>query len=947
MEPFLKTFAKDLWTRHQPDLGNICVVLPNRRGALFFKEYLAEAAGKTIFSPEIYSTEDFIYKLSGLQIIDNTELLFELYAVYAETMQGEADSFELFSKWGPSLIADFHEIDRYLVDARQLFINLTSIREIENWSLNSTDLSPFQLNYIQFWESLGSYYHRLRARFESQHKAWQGLAYRYVAENIERLAGNHPWKKICFAGFNALNTAEEKIFSELLRSGMAEICWDADDYYLNDPGQEAGKFLRRYKHLFHADENLFRWKGNDLLTDKKIIHVVGAARNITQAKHAGTLLRELYHQNKSLRSTALVLADENLLFPVLNSIPEEIAEINVTMGYPLKNTAMASLFQSLFRLHTTAEKFSKGRKGEVRFYHNDLQTLLRHPYIRQAFSESNLPGELCQYLLKNNILFIGLRQLEKFSTQTEGGAWEKLRGLLVPWKTPEDGFEALHFLVNILRNTFQAQSSKGLNSHHTSVETELLFQFHTLLNRLHLLCKTYPFVSELKTLQTLFDQVSNSTTIPFYGEPLSGLQVMGMLETRTLDFENILLLSANENILPSGKIQNSFIPHDLKRLFGLPMYSDKDAVFAYHFYRLLQRAKNVYLLYNTESDKFGDGEKSRYITQLVNELAKRNPGLQITESLLELHYEKNAEEEIFVPKEDTVIQKMKLLAEKGFSPTLLNTFRKCTLKFYLHYIAGIQETEEVKEEIGADTMGSSIHEMLELLYAPFVGKSISASDIPAMREGLETKLKSVFANYFPLEMLESGKNLLTFRISLKFINLFLDQEEKRLQEQGPLLLEELEKELQATLSFPEFTINIKGKADRIERLGKEIRIIDYKTGKTEDNEIRINDWNLLLTDSRLDKGFQLLCYAWLYHKQFPTEGHQLKSGIITFRQLKAGLKAVTGPGKVDNLDTHVLQGFEDVLHTLVSEIFNPATPFTRTADIKTCEFCGFKTFCNR
>jgi len=947
LTPFLKTFAKELWARHQPDLGNVCVVLPNRRGALFLKEYLAEEAQKTIFAPEIYSTEDFIYKLSGLQIIDNNELLFELYSVYAETMAGQADSFELFSKWAPALIADFNEIDRYLVDARQLFINLSSIREIENWSLNSTELSPFQLSYIRFWESLGVYYHGLRMKLEAENKAWQGLAYRFVADNIAKLSEQHQWKMICFAGFNALNAAEEKIFNRLLHTDKAEIYWDADQYYLADTGQEAGKFLRRYKSEFTTNENKFKWTENNLLQGAKKIHIIGAAKNITQAKLAGNLLEGLRKENASLRSTALVLADENLLFPVLNSIPPEIDEINVTMGYPLKNTAMASIFQALFRLHVNAEKFGKGRKGEKRFYHDDLCALLRHPYIRQSFRESGLSEKICQYILRYNIIFIGFKQLERFCTETPDDAWEKLKPLLVHWNDVGAAFTALEHLIQMLRGTFNTKAPDPNKTPLGNVETELLFQFNTFLKRLRSLCSTYKHVTELKTLQTLFDQLANSSTIPFYGEPLSGLQIMGMLETRTLDFENIILLSANENILPSGKPQNSFIPHDLKKLFGLPLYADKDAVFAYHFYRLLQRTKQIFLVYNTESDKFGDGEKSRFITQVVNELSKLNPDIEISESLLELDYGNTSTASISVQKDEAVLKKLEILSQRGLSPTLLNTFRKCPLKFYLHYVAGIRETEEVEEEIGADTMGTVIHEVLETLYAPFVGKIPQLTDLAEMKEDLDMKLQAVFGKYFPAEVLGYGKNHLTYRISLKFLRSFIAAEEKQIHAGAIPFIEALEKEMETAIQTAGRQVTIKGKADRIEVVGKNIRIIDYKTGKADDNELMVHNWPDLLDDNKLDKAFQLLCYAWLYHKQPGNAEKSIYSGIITFRQLSAGLKSVSAPGKKQALDKTILAEFEQMLLALIAGIFNTDLAFTQTTEPKTCEYCAFKTFCSR
>jgi ATP-dependent helicase/nuclease subunit B len=946
MNSFLKTFAQDLWKRYPAELGDLCIVLPNRRGALFLKEYLAEEAGKNIFAPEIYSTEDFIYKLSGLQIIDNTEMLFELYGVYRASMQGEAESFEVFSKWAPTLIADFNEIDRYLIDARQLFINLGSIKEIENWSLNSDVLSDFQMNYIHFWESLGTYYQGLSTKMLEQHKAWQGLAYRHVADQINSLAQNQPWKKIFFAGFNALNAAEEKIFTYLLKTGRAELNWDADSYYLEDKVQEAGKFLRKYKSQFSEDESTFHWISDTLRKGEKQIHIIGAAKNIAQAKLSGMLLKKIQETNASLRSTALVLADENLLFPVLNSIPEEIAEINVTMGYPLKSTPMASLFQMLFQLHVNADKFNKGRKGEKRFYHQDFTALLRHPYIRQTFRDTDLIRMLIRYIADNNIIFIGYKQLERFCEEKFKEEWPHLQVLFVSWNSIADSFHCFHQGIALLRKTFKTKERGKENAVHTNVETELLFQFSLFVNRLEELCSKHGHVTELKTLQTLFSQLSNTSTIPFYGEPLLGLQVMGMLETRTLDFENIILLSANENILPSGKAQNSFIPFDLKKLFGMPMYSDKDAVFAYHFYRLLQRAKNVYLVYNTESDRFGDGEKSRYITQLVNELVKVNPGIQIRESLLELSFKGTEEEGIQVGKDTAVLTKLNQFAEKGLSPTLLNTFRKCSLKFYLHYVAGIREVEEVEEEIGADTMGSVIHDVLEQLYAPYIGQLLLVQDIRKMQEGLDEKVMDTFSTYFPKEVLGSGKNLLSYRISLKFIKTFLQTEEKLLVEGKSLSIAYLEKELSAAIKTGDQTILIKGKADRIDRLGKDLRIIDYKTGKANADELKVNDWGDLLINYKLDKSFQLLCYAWLYARETGAT-EELLSGIITFRELSAGLKTVKVPEKTDRLNGEMLHAFEETLKILIQNMFNPEMQFSQTTEVKNCEFCAFKVFCNR
>ncbi|MFI5150248.1 MAG: PD-(D/E)XK nuclease family protein [Bacteroidia bacterium] len=942
MQPFLKNLAQEIWKNHQPDPGGVCVVLPNRRGALFLKEYLSELAGKTIFSPEIYSTEDFISKLSGLQIIDQTEMLFALYTVYSETLQETADSFDVFSKWAPALLADFNETDRYLVDARQLFVNLSSIREIENWSLNGPDLTEFQQKHILFWESIGIFYHRLRSRMEQEGKAWQGLAYRYVADNLDELINNQSWPKIYFAGFNALNGAEEKIFTSLYRSGKAALFWDTDTYYLNDTEQEAGKFLRAFRSRHYENEKLFQWTGTNLLTGSKKIVMTGAARNISQAKIAGAVLRDMYRVDTALHSTALVLADETLLFPVLHSIPGEIKGINVTMGYPLKSTPMASLFRLCFRLHMNASKFSKGRRGSKRFYHYDLCALLRHPYVQEVFAQSNLSETLCRYLIRNNIIFAGYAQLEKFCQGESREEWAKLKPLLGNWESIPDCFLALQHLIDLLRTAFSA--GKPEKKH--PVEKEWLFQFNGFMKRLESLCAVYPHVTELNTLQALFMQMADTSSIPFYGEPLTGLQVMGMLETRTLDFERIVLLSANEHILPGSKIQNSFIPHDLKKLFGLPLYTDKDAVFAYHFFRLLQQAKEIHLIYNTESDTFGEGEKSRYLTQVLNELIRANPNIVVEENLLELPYLHEETEPVVIQKATEVIERINKLAEKGFSPTLLNTYRKCTLRFYLHYVAGIKEAQEVEEEVGADTLGTVIHDVLEKLYTPFIGKEFKKEDPGLLKKGLEKEVLAAFSRHFPEEAIHNGKNFLAFRIALRFLESFLNAETDFLNAGHKLFISELEKEMKASLRVGERNVFLSGKADRIDREGTRVRIIDYKTGKAEKSELQVNEWNDLLTDPGLDKSFQLLCYAWLYARSegMPSE---LISAIISLRQIKAGIKPVQTPAGNARLGKTELDEFEQIILNLVLEMYDTEKPFVQTTEKEVCEYCEFRSFCSR
>ena len=957
MQSFLEKTVKYLYDKYGDDISELCIILPNRRAGLFLKTHLANNLKKTFWSPEIYATEDFVALLAGLEIADATTLLFELYETVKNVNKNETESFDEFSKWGQILLSDLNEIDSYLVDATQLFGNLKDIKELEAWSLNTEEgLSDFQKQYLCFWQSLKAYYFDFNKRLLDKHLAYQGLAYKIVASTIEERVNKHPWKKIIFAGFNALNKAEEQIIEELLNIGKAEIIWDTDSYYINDTRQEAGKFIRKYNNLGSFKKSPHKnnvFDDNLLSTEDKHITIIGAAKNVAQAKVAGNLVAEFQKQYDSLQNTALVLADENLLFPVLHSLPENIEDINVTMGYPLKNTPVAGYFDLVFNLHINAIKLSQG-KEKYSFYHKDLLKLLSHPFTNilifdKAFHNSVKP--VIKAIQDKNIVFAAFSTLEKIITEKQENTFEILRPIFKHWQKPTNAIECALYLIETLKNAIVAQGNDA-SKNKANLELEYLFAFTKIIKRIQTLMTDYPgSIPDLKTLQNILRQIVKGTTLPFYGEPLMGLQVMGMLETRTLDFENIILLSCNEDILPSGKTMNSFIPFELKRYFGLPTYSEKDAIFAYHFYRLIQRAKNIYLLYNTESDALGSGEKSRFLTQLIHELPKVNKHVLIEEKLVNIPVAiDNIGNVITIKKSSVIIELLNVKAEKGFSPSLLNTYRNCSLQFYFQAIAGLREVDEVEETIGADTLGNAIHEVLETLYQPFIGKKIKGTDIKEIKKLVETLTISVFEKEYSKTEISCGKNLLTIKVALKFLNNFLDSEFKFIniceQEGKPLIIKELEQKLESSVTIGNQLIKLHGKADRIDSVGSLLRIIDYKTGLAESKELKFEGWGDIKTESKLAKSFQLLMYAWMVQKMNPVIQDNMVSGIITFRELSAGLKTV----KINNndlLNIAVLMKFEEQLKNILVEIFNPEIEFTQTADPNNCEYCAFKGICNR
>jgi ATP-dependent helicase/nuclease subunit B len=854
MQSFLEKTVKHLYERYGDDISELCIVLPNRRAGLFMKTHFANNLKKTFWSPEIYATEDFVALLAELGIADPTTLLFELFETVKKVGRKDLESFDEFSKWGQILLSDLNEIDRYLVDASQLFGNLKDIKELEAWSLNNEEgLTDFQKQYLEFWKQLGGYYDDFSKRLLLKHQAYQGAAYRIVAENAVERVTKHPWKKVIFAGFNALNKAEEVIIEKLLNAGKAEIIWDTDSYYTNNLNQEAGKFIRRYNQFGNfkkqEDRNIV-FDEKLLSTEKKTITVIGAAKNVAQAKVAGSIVEELKLTDPSLQNTALVLADENLLFPVLHSLPANLADINVTMGYPLRNTPVAGYFDLVFALHENGLKLAGG-KGNYSFYHSDVIKLLSHAYTSTALRTVTKEYSIrlvVQAIQARNIVFASRKMLAsifaEFKCEKE---FEVLDKILAQWERPEDAIACIHYMIETLKDGIILQNENTAENK-SSLELEYLFAFTKIIKRIQVLMQTYPdSIADLKTLRSIVNQIVRSSTLPFYGEPLMGLQVMGMLETRTLDFENVILLSCNEDILPSGKAVNSFIPFELKRVFGLPTYSDKDSIFSYHFYRLLQRATNIYLLYNTESDALGSGEKSRFLTQLIYELPKVNKNVTITEKLVSIPVVSSlTSNEISIPKNDFVIERLRLKAEKGFSPSLLNIYRNCPLQFYFQAIGDLKEAEEVEETIGADTLGNVIHGVLEAFYKPFVGKNIKVADIQEMKKNVEPAATAAFEELYSSNEIRYGKNLLTLKVALKFINNFLDAEKETIgkhEKTGqPMLIRELEQELGSFITIGSQEIKIRGKADRIDSIGKEVRIVDYKTGMADNKELSFDEW---------------------------------------------------------------------------------------------------------
>lgn len=962
MKHFLRKVSEQLYPQFHDCPEQLCIVLPNRRSGVFLRKHWADLLDRPNWSPAIFSIEDFLAELSGLQIIDQLEQVFELYHVYKTQKGTDAESFEEFGRWAPVLLHDFNDIDANLADAPQLFANLSDVRSMETWNLGE-GLTEFQQRYLKFWESLGSWHEALTKKLLQEGKAYPGLAARVAAHNAALKLAEKPWTKIIFAGFNGLTKAEAHILDILQSSGKGEAFWDADTYYIDDPAQEAGRFLRKHRDRFFGKPSPvgFPHVEKQLATAPKKIIIAGVARQISQAKAAAHLLDEWNAEGAGQWPTAIVLSDESLLFPVLHALPEHIDDVNVTMGYPMRNTPIAALSELLFYLQENARRFKiVSREGEIKLYHADVIRLLRHPYFRMLFRENSYADQLAHYIASKNFVFVAPSVLRNALPGLEK-EFERIAPLFRLWADTNEAFDALAYAVQLFRYLFsgpgetpaaEPENDMKRGKRRANVELEFLFQYGKIIKRLRTLNQRFGFVRELRTLRGMMAQAIGAASLPFYGEPLTGLQVMGMLETRALDFDNLILLSVNENVLPAGRSHSSFIVYDLKRAFGLPVYHEQDATSAYNFYRLLQRATNVALLYNTEPDTFGNGERSRFIAQLIHELPHVNPNVVIEERLFDTGLKGAvAPAPIIIERNEAIQKRLAELGEYGLSPSLLNSFRKCSLQFYFRYVARLKEAEEVEETIGADTLGTVVHKVLEDLYRAHLGQPLTPALTAEMKKKATALAEEHFRSHYSGEELEYGKNLLTKKVSARFLSNFLDRERRLLEDLAKknetLIVQELETELRAEIPMGNGQVVLRGHADRIDLAGNTLRIIDYKTGRADDSELRLSEWEVLQEHPGVDKSFQLLMYALMYARSGKPVTEQLLSGIITFRELKAGLKTVRTPGRSGTLDAEALAAFEAELLRLLQRLFDEKKPFVQTANLEVCEVCAFKGICNR
>lgn len=903
MHTFLEETIQYLTKKHG-SLSDLTIVLPSKRAGGVLLNYLKNDAHSTSFAPKIISIETFIENVSDLTIIDTTPLLFKSYEIYLQLDAiVEKESFDTYSSWATTLLGDFNEIDRYLLDTHSFFNYLNDIQDINHWYLRD-DKTPLIEKYLAFWNSLEEFYEALKNTLLKDHLGYQGLVYRKAAEDISHYIEANQATKHVFVGFNALNAAEQNIVQELLELEHNEVIWDTDTYFFENPAHSASLFLRQYKNNWqYYQKNPFTTIANNFSKPKEF-SFVGVQKNIGQVKYVGNLLAT--YSKEQLDNTAIVLADENLLLPLLHSLPQNVGQVNITMGVPLKTMPYATFFEILFTVKA---------KAKASYYYKDVISILNHPFITNILPSA---AAILAQIKKENSTY---STYDYLSSIIEAKEEPVLQLLFQDWGL--ESATAIKSCVRLLEHS-KERTLSVIEEVSVSYLQEVFLKIETLHD-------SYAYITTLKTVQQLYRELIANTTLDFKGEAYQGLQIMGVLESRVLDFKNIIMTSVNEGTLPSGKSNASFITYDLKQQFNLPKFTEKDAIYTYHFTHLLQRVATATLLYNTHSEGLNTGEKSRFLLQL--EVANE-PNHTITHSTVSPTVTMWDKTPAIIQKTPAILERLQEIASRGFSPSSLTSYIRNPIDFYFQKVLKIKEYQEVEETVAANTLGTIVHDTLEALYTPFVSEILSVEILKSIYPKIAAEITKQFKITFKGGDFSTGKNLLIFEVAKKYVSNFIDFEIKEVHAGNQIIIQHLEADLSVSIDINEipFPVRIGGKVDRIDHYNGQLRIIDYKTGKVEQKDVTIFEWEKLREDYTYSKAFQVLAYATMLHATDPIT--EAQAGIISFKNLASGFlkfgvkEQAKGNNKNHIITQETLTLFREELVQLIVEICTPSIPFT-------------------
>jgi hypothetical protein len=945
MIPFLKETAQQLLDSGR-DLKELQVVLPNRRAGLFFTKYLGELIQQPVWMPEVVTIEQLVYQLAGKTPTDDLTLVFELYEEY-RSLQKEAEPFDRFYHWGELILKDFNDLDQFLAPVKQVYAHLAEIKEFESdlsflteeqWALIAQFWKAFERQnetekerFLKFWQILGSLYEGFQKRLQTSGKAYGGQLYRQVASTTATIA--KPDKQLIFIGFNAFTLAEEKIITHFIAAFGAEIFWDVDAYYLDDKLQEAGLFFRDYIKDPVLGKTFPQQIPDEIKKKGPLIHTHSIPLKTNQANLVGKLLEQL-EPNEPLEETVIILPDEQLLFPVLHQLPEVITKLNVTMGYPMRNAPIYAFLDAVLDL----QRHSKLKEGKVTFYYKPVLDLLAYSYLQAA--DGVWASEAAQKIQTENWVDVPEELISKENT---------LFGLVFQKVTGDSLIEYLIVIIEHLAKELQEDPT----------QKSYLFQAFKQLNRVkEIFAATGSKGLKVEFLLSLFRKLFRDLKLPFEGEPLQGLQVMGVLESRNLDFRRVIICDVNEGSFPPGGGIQSMIPLNLRKAFRLPVQEQNDAIYAYTFYRLLHRAEEVHLIYTTAGEQGKASEMSRFIQQMRVELPIAKP-----ESIL-VPVDLSPNQPITLAKTPAMLASLARYfkpvgegeAEKKFSASALNMYLDCRLRFYLRYVAELKEKEEVVTTIDPMTFGTLLHKGIELLYAIPEGEEFRDIDgheidrlLPQVPKAVDEAFRELYRKEEGEELLLTGQLQIARQVLTKYSEAILAYDQRN----GDFRVIGLEKEHLAHLSIEteEGTkeVALGGVIDRMDIKDSTVRLLDYKTGKDTKKIPSIASLFNRDDKKRNKAAMQTFLYAFFYQYQHPENQLPLKPGIIN-------IKEIYSPDfnpylQLDNSEVgdyrEFAEEYEQGLRGLLEEIVNPFVPFDQTEDKKKCEYCAYKELCGR
>lgn len=972
MKSFLSHVACAYLKNEKERLIDYCFVFPNKRSGMFFSKYLADRADRPLFLPKILTISELVGEFSSAMEASRFEQLFILYKEY-RGLSTDISEFDQFQFWGDILLNDFNDVDKYLVDARQLFRNVKSLKEINSnyltpeqieiinryWGVNrQTDTierfwahvgddkdNQVSSRFLKLWEILYDLYINFRKALEESGLCFQGMLYRTASEKLASLSTDDlPYRRYVFIGFNVLSTSELSIFSHLKRIGVADFYWDYNSPAFNG-NNKASQFIEKYTREYPSKYDI----EEPAIREFSEMEIIGIPSNIGQVKEAGHILSQMLKTGEISNpddaiNTAVVLPDEELFIPLIHSLPSEITSVNITMGYPMKHTSVAALIKNIVSMQLRTRVI----KEEFQYYYEDIQNVLSHPLVR-TFA----PRE-CEALLSEMMD----KRMFNLSSEYITSNYPLLKPVFVAVKNVQDAdsvFDYTYSLVSYIIEKLSAIKSG-------SIEISFLLRYRQALEELHVLTGKYTVSMSENTFFHLLERAISSETVNFVGEPLTGLQIMGVLETRALDFDNIILLSMNERVFPRKHYSRSFIPDALRRGYGLSTIEFQESIYAYYFYRLLSRSRKVYMFYDARNAGLKSGEMSRYLYQLKYLYPQKN--IKTTIGYYEV--QPNDKREIEIKKTPDIMNKLNAFripgSGKSLSASSVNQYINCPLSFYLEKIEGLNIKDDVKEYMDESTYGTIVHEVAEDVY-----KSLrSGSDEVIVTESVLNRLihsdkmlstfirHSINKNYNKLGDNSNSPLVGESKVLADIILYFLKSLFREEKQYAPFAFIDGEKKMTGVYHVtPEVSINFTQTIDRIDRVRLDnvsesrLRIVDYKTGS---DVMKVKSFDKIF-DNRDDHRAKAILQLFLYCNFYAQEtgcNEAIQPMIYGMKTINIDhLRPLTVAGMpiVDYRDYN--EDFRRLMALVIEEMFDAGKPFVQASNDTACKYCKFTGICGR